>query len=184
MSAPALVGGDGEALAVAQEVVTTWDDAGLGGAFLARHLGTGAEIGFDVDRPLPLASLVKLPLALAVLDAAGRGDLGPAGEALPVDARPAPVVLDGGVKLGNRRQPFDATFGLEKTDAVTFHRNGVPTTVPSSAGIPVFDDSDENRYWDAKNPWSSVKVAGSGTVMKVNKSSADGNQLQVQVSFK
>ncbi|MFW5470010.1 immune inhibitor A domain-containing protein [Knoellia sp. CPCC 206435] len=106
------------------------------------------------------------------------------GEALPVDARPAPVVLDGGVKLGNRRQPFDATFGLEKTDAVTFHRNGVPTTVPSSAGIPVFDDSDENRYWDAKNPWSSVKVAGSGTVMKVNKSSADGNQLQVQVSFK
>ena len=27
--------------------------------------------------------------------------------------------------MGNRRQPFDATFGQEKTDAVTFHRNGV-----------------------------------------------------------
>ncbi len=106
------------------------------------------------------------------------------GQALPVDARPAPVTFPGGYLLGNRRQPFDATFGLEKTDEVTFHRNGVPSTVKSSAGIPVFDDSDENRYWDAKNPWSSVKVAGSGTVMKVNKSSADGNQLQVQVSFK
>ncbi len=106
------------------------------------------------------------------------------GEALPVDARPAPVVLDGGVKLGNRRQPFDATFGLEKTDAVTFHRNGVPTQVPSQDAMPVFDDSDKNRYWDSTNPWSSVKVAGSGTVLKVNKSEDGGNVLQVQVSFK
>ena len=49
-------------------------------------------------------------------------------------------MLDGNVRLGNRRQPFDATFGQEATDAVTFHRNGVPTTVPSRAGIPTFDD--------------------------------------------
>ena len=49
-----------------------------------------------------------------------------AGLVLPVDARPAPVVLSGNVLLGNRRQPFDATFGQEATDAVTFHRNGSP----------------------------------------------------------
>ncbi|MFC8504272.1 immune inhibitor A domain-containing protein [Pedococcus sp. NPDC057267] len=106
------------------------------------------------------------------------------GEVLPVDARPAPVTFPGGKLLGNRRQPFDATFGLEATDAVTFHRNGVPTTVPSRPGIPTFDDSNPNAYWDATNPWNSTKVAGSGTVMKVNKSADGGNELQVQVSFK
>ena len=50
------------------------------------------------------------------------------GQVLPVDARPgADHASPDGVLLGNRRQPFDATFGQEKTDAVTFHRNGVPT---------------------------------------------------------
>ena len=90
----------------------------------------------------------------------------------------------GGFLLGNRRQPFDATFGQEATDAVTFHRNGVPTTVPSSAGIPTFDDSDPNRYWSAANPWSSTKVAGSGTVLTVTKTRDGGNELQVKVTFK
>ncbi|WP_342707756.1 immune inhibitor A domain-containing protein [Pedococcus cremeus] len=106
------------------------------------------------------------------------------GEVLPVDARPAPVRFYDGTKLGNRRQPFDATFGLEKTDAVTFHKNGIATEVPSQPAIPTFDDSNPNAYWDATNPWSSTKVAGTGTVMKVNKSSDGGNELQVQVSFK
>ena len=106
------------------------------------------------------------------------------GEVLPVDARPAPVVLDGNVRLGNRRQPFDATFGQERTDAVTFHRNGVPTTVPSSAGIPTFDDSDVNRYWTSANPWASTKVAGTGTSLTVAKTSDGGNELQVKVRFR
>jgi immune inhibitor A len=60
----------------------------------------------------------------------------------------------------------------------------VPTTVPSSAGIPTFDDSDPNRYWSASNPWSSVKVAGSGTTMTVAKTGNAGNELQVKVQFK
>ncbi|MDC5698761.1 immune inhibitor A [Intrasporangium calvum] len=110
------------------------------------------------------------------------------GQALPVDARPAPVMLDNGnggtVRLGNRRQPFDATFGLEATDAVTFHYNGVPTSVPSAAAIPTFDDSVVDRYWDARNPWASTKVAGSGTTMTVVGSTDNGQELQVQVSFK
>lgn len=106
------------------------------------------------------------------------------GEVLPVDARPAPIYLDGGARLGNRRQPFDATFGQEATDAVTFHRNGVPTTVPSQPAIPTFDDSDPNAYWSAKNPWASTKVAGSGTTMTVTHTRDGGNELQVLVDFK
>jgi immune inhibitor A len=89
------------------------------------------------------------------------------GLALPVDARPTPVVFPDGARLGNRRQPYDATFGLHKTDTVTFHRNGVAVTVPSTPGIPVFDDSNPDAYWSAANPWSSVKVAGAGVKLKV-----------------
>ncbi len=66
-----------------------------------------------------------------------------AGEVLPVDARPAPIMLraTAPTMLGNRRQPFDATFGQEATDAVTFHRNGVATRGPVAPAIPTFDDS-------------------------------------------
>ncbi|GID29391.1 immune inhibitor A domain-containing protein [Paractinoplanes brasiliensis] len=89
------------------------------------------------------------------------------GLALPVDARPSPIVFPDGVLLGNRRQPFDATFGLQKTDPVTFHRNGVPVSVPRQPAIPVFDDSDPLRYWNAANPQNSVKVAGAGVKIEV-----------------
>ncbi|MEU8817644.1 immune inhibitor A domain-containing protein [Actinoplanes sp. NPDC048796] len=89
------------------------------------------------------------------------------GLSLPVDARPAPVVFPDGVLLGNRRQPFDATFGLQKTDPVTFHRNGAAVSVPRQKAIPVFDDSDPLRYYDSANPQGSVKVAGAGVKLEV-----------------
>jgi immune inhibitor A len=89
------------------------------------------------------------------------------GQSLPVDARPAPVKFPGGQLLGNRRQPWDATFGQEKTDKVTFHRNGVPVTIGKQAPIPTFDDTDPNKYWTADNPWNSVKVAGLGNKITV-----------------
>ena len=107
-----------------------------------------------------------------------------AGQVLPVDARPAPVAFADGSLLGNRRQPFDATFGRERTDRVTFHKNGSPSTVPSSKGIPTFDDRNPDRYWSALNPWSSTKVAGSGTTMTVTKSKRHGDQLTVKVRFR
>jgi immune inhibitor A len=106
------------------------------------------------------------------------------GEALPVDARPVPVTFYDGKRLGNRRQPFDATFGLEATDAVTFHKNGIPTEVPSSAAIPTFDDTNVNQYWDDSNPWASTKVGGTGTKITVDKSFDGGNVLLVKVDFK
>lgn len=100
------------------------------------------------------------------------------GLALPVDARPVPIAWPGTCaanagnpnglcKLGNRRQPFDATFGLVKTDATTFHRNGVALTVPSSPAISTFTDADPLKYWSAANPWASVKVAGTNTKIQV-----------------
>ena len=74
------------------------------------------------------------------------------GEVLPVDARPAPVVLDGACGWATGASRSTRPSARRRTDAVTFHRNGVPTTVPSSAGIPTFDDSDVNRYWSSAQP--------------------------------
>jgi M6 family metalloprotease-like protein len=105
------------------------------------------------------------------------------GLVLPVDARPKPIVFSDGTLLGNRRQPFDATFGLEKTDAVTFHRLGEPVHVKSQKAAPVFDDSHAKKYWSKNNPGGSVQVAGSGTRIEVTKTDILGNFMTVQVTF-
>jgi immune inhibitor A len=106
------------------------------------------------------------------------------GQTLPVDARPAPVMFDATHKLGNRRQPFDATFGLEATDKVTFHRNGVAKVVPAQRAIPTFNDKKTDRYWSVLNPLASTKVAGSGTKISVLDTSRNGDQMTVSVNFK
>ena len=63
---------------------------------------------------------------------------------------------------------------------MTFHNAGIPQTVPSSKGIRTFDDSDPDRYWSAENPWSSTKVAGSGTKITVLKEKKDEMKLRIE----
>lgn len=113
------------------------------------------------------------------------------GLALPVDARPAPIVYSDGVRLGNRRQPFDATFGLQATDAVTFRREiltgkGKSQSVtyatadlPSVAGIATFTDGQPEAYWSSLNPWSSAKVAGHGVAISVTSDSLASMSISV-----
>jgi M6 family metalloprotease-like protein len=102
---------------------------------------------------------------------------------LPVDARPKAIKFSDGTLLGNRRQPFDATFGHESTDAVTFYRLGEGVKVPSQKAIAVFDDSRPKRYWSSENPMNSVMVAGSGTRIEVGKTNPLGTTMVVDVSF-
>jgi immune inhibitor A len=68
------------------------------------------------------------------------------GQVLPVDARYLPIKFPNGTLLGNRRQPFDATFGQEKTDA----------------------------YFDASNPLGGVYVAGHGVTVTVTSQNTGG----------
>jgi immune inhibitor A len=101
------------------------------------------------------------------------------GYAMPVDARPDSLTYPDGTSPTNRREPFDATFGLEATDPVCLHKqvlvgNGpnqqvetLAACADSSAAMPTFDDSDPNAYWDAANPQNSVKVAGVGVTATV-----------------
>ncbi|MEU5085234.1 serine hydrolase [Streptomyces sp. NPDC021356] len=72
---PAHFVGDGALLDVAEAIAAHWAALGMRGSFLARDLGTGAQLGFDARTPVPLASVVKVPFALVVLDRIAAGDL-------------------------------------------------------------------------------------------------------------
>ncbi|SNC72505.1 immune inhibitor A [Kytococcus aerolatus] len=89
------------------------------------------------------------------------------GQALPVDARPEAMAWGDGTLLRNRMQSFDATFGLEPTDAVTLHRDGVPHEFGGDPAVPVFHDSGANAYYDPSNPQNSVQLPGSGVRAEV-----------------
>ncbi|MFD3444067.1 immune inhibitor A domain-containing protein [Microbacteriaceae bacterium 4G12] len=101
-----------------------------------------------------------------------------AGLALPVDAHPKALTWSDGTVARNRIQTFDATFGKQATDPISLHREtvaGMTTlTVGSQPGVPVFDDTDPDRYYDAANPQGSVRVAGTGTSIKVVSSNSQG----------
>ncbi|MBQ1021836.1 serine hydrolase [Micromonospora sp. D93] len=90
------------ATAVVRNARELLDEAGLHGAFLVRNLDTGAEIGFDTDTPYPAASLVKVPLAVAVLERVARGELDPA---MPVDVAPGRITTPGPTGLSRFRHP-------------------------------------------------------------------------------
>lgn len=115
-----------------------------------------------------------------------------AGEALPVDARGGKSLKwSDGTVARNRIQAFDATFGLEKTDKLSLHREVVVdgkvkmTTlkVPSQKAVSTFDDSKWERYYDAAgNPGGSVKVPNTGTTIKVVKEKNKQGQMTVKVN--
>ncbi|MDT0445442.1 serine hydrolase [Streptomyces sp. DSM 41886] len=63
------------AAALLAELRRMLHDGGLHGSFLVRDLATGEELGIDPDTEFPLASLVKVPLALATLERIRLGEL-------------------------------------------------------------------------------------------------------------
>jgi beta-lactamase class A len=77
-------------------------DAGLAGSFLVRDLAGGTEIGIDPDIEYPVASLVKLPLAVAVLD---RIEAGLLDGATMIEVLPSWVASEGPVGLSKFRHP-------------------------------------------------------------------------------
>jgi len=98
---------------------------------------------------------------------------------LPVDAHPELMYrADGGI-WRNRVQTYDATFGLEPTDAITLHWRGESSDHPSQPAVSVFDDL--NSYYDPANPMGSVMVPPTGTQIRVKAVKALGNFMQVQV---
>lgn len=102
-----------------------------------------------------------------------------AGLILPIDAHPTAMIrADGGV-WRNRMQTYDATFTLAPTDPLTLHYLSQPSSHPSLPGVSIFDD--RNSYYDPLNPWGSVIVPNTGTQIRIQSISAQGNFMQVQV---
>ena len=98
---------------------------------------------------------------------------------LPIDAHPASMTDAFGNAWRGRIQSYDATFGLDPTDALTVHRNSQPSSHPSLPAAKIFDD--RNSYWDPAAPWSSVIVPNTGTQVRVKSISAKGGFMQVEV---
>ncbi|MEV7633044.1 immune inhibitor A domain-containing protein [Microbacterium sp. NPDC089318] len=115
------------------------------------------------------------------------------GLALPVDANPVPITYEDGTMPSNRRQPFDAAFGLNPLDAVSLHKQvmvgkgkkaTVETLTASSAPgtqKSTFSDADTHAFYDESNPLAGVIVAGHGVSVKVL-SQVTGGTMSVSVA--
>jgi beta-lactamase class A len=77
-------------------------DGGLRGSFLVRDLKSGLELGIDPDRVYPIASLVKVPLAVATLERIRRGELDGATQ---LEVAPGRVTTPGPIGLTRFRHP-------------------------------------------------------------------------------
>ncbi|WP_415924637.1 immune inhibitor A domain-containing protein [Streptomyces sp. MI02-7b] len=102
-----------------------------------------------------------------------------AGKILPIDAHPKPLLWKDGTLQRNRVQAYDSTFTTSRTDAITLHKNGVATRIPSQAGNPVFDD--KNTYWSSANPTGGVKVSPTNTRISIVHEARDGSTITIKV---
>ena len=84
------------------------EEGGLRGSFLVRDLDSGDTIAVDPDVVLPLASLVKVPLAITIAERIETGELDPATR---IDVPPGRVTTIGPVGISRFRHP--ARIALE-----------------------------------------------------------------------
>jgi immune inhibitor A len=116
-----------------------------------------------------------------------------AGQAMVVDSYPNSLTYEeDGTSPSNRREPFDATFGLEKIDDTCLHKEvaggtkKAPTVLTYDACVTgvqqkaVFDDTNSEAYYDAAAPQNSVRVAGVGVKAEVKAN--NGGFLTVEVT--
>lgn len=85
-----------------RELRRTLDDAGLRGSFLVRDLCSGDELGIEPDLEFPIASLVKIPLALATLERIRKGELDGSAQIL---VQPGGITTPGPTGLSRFRHP-------------------------------------------------------------------------------
>lgn len=120
------------------------------------------------------------------------------GQALPVDANPEYELWHRGdnaapyAYANGRLNSYDATFDVDQTDALNLDAEnpatgGLTYDVEARPGVPVFDDSDVDGYWDdtyARSGWYSTQVAGVGTMIQVLSSDETTGRMQLKVGHR
>jgi len=106
------------------------------------------------------------------------------GAILPIDAHPTPLLQADGDVWRTRVTMYDATFGLEPSEAITLTSNDssgtpVPVTYPSLPAVPVFDD--RAAWFDPAAPLNTVKTPALGVQIAVMGQSDDGWYMNVHV---
>jgi immune inhibitor A len=118
------------------------------------------------------------------------GDHPGEGEILPVDAHPQIMHWADGTVVRPRIESYDSTFGVKKTDAITLHKLGVPSTFKSQPGVSLFDDM--QSWWTASDPgdalgnhqaaWTSVNVPKTGTKVQVKGATKKDWSVDIEVT--
>ncbi|MGC9536251.1 immune inhibitor A domain-containing protein [Streptomyces sp. UG1] len=102
------------------------------------------------------------------------------GLVLPIDSHPTAMKWSDGTLMRNRIQSYDSPFSRYRTDGMWLHNADVATKIPSSAGVPVFNDH-TSTYYDASNPAAGVKVTDTNTKIKIVKEARNGSTIELEV---
>ncbi len=113
------------------------------------------------------------------------------GEAIPVDSHPEYSLWtfegDPAYYASGRLEAYDSTFDVDATAPLhlTAEDAGdvINYDVAGGPGVPVFDDSDPDAYWDdlwGISGWFSTKVAGVGTMIQVLSSDETTGRMVVR----
>ncbi|MCK8677015.1 serine hydrolase [Streptomyces lichenis] len=156
-------------------------DGGLRGCLLVRDLRTGEEVGLDPDVPLPSASLVKVPLALATAERVRRGELDGARR---VEVAPGRITTPGPTGLSRFRHPArvavddllylslclsdstaaDALFDLTPPERVTDRlREWGLTGITVRHRVGELSDTPEERFDGGQAHLAHALAIGAGT---------------------
>jgi immune inhibitor A len=87
------------------------------------------------------------------------------GRNLYIDSHPEPMTRSDGGYWRARVQVYDAPFGIQRTDRVKLHHNGVLETINGQSGRPLFDDT--KKYWYEELPNHGVKLPALGVKIRV-----------------
>ncbi|MGH3376659.1 MAG: serine hydrolase [Actinoallomurus sp.] len=118
-------------LPVVDSLAEEWARADMYGHLLARNIDTGEQLGFDIETPVPIASIVKVPLALAVLERIATGTLDAAHQ---VTIDPATSSL-GSTGVAGFRHPATLAIGDLVHQALTVSDNASADVLLDLVGI-------------------------------------------------
>jgi immune inhibitor A len=109
-----------------------------------------------------------------------------AGQILPIDVRPATMVMpDGKTAWRTRWQAWDAPLTLD-TQSISLSQiaksGKTLTSTYTAQPVTTFVDSSTTAYYNAALPYSSVKTAGSGVKLEIVGASADRTVYRVKLS--